>query len=82
MTMTYLATLLGILALAAGVRYLLRLRRETASPPLEVTDDLVRQIEREGVIETGEDEPLDWERIEEEEELFWDEERWDRADPL
>lgn len=74
-----LASLFGVLALAAGARYLRR-RRGWTSRGRGISDDMIRQIERRGTLEV--DEGLDLKRIREEEERFWDEERWDRADPL
>ena len=71
---------LGLLALAAGVAARWRIHRVTGreeSP--EVDDEAVRRIEEEGRLETDEREPLDRDRIREEEDRFWSE-TWDEPD--
>jgi len=69
-------TVAGILALAAGILYLIR--RRAAIRSRNLTDDMIAQIERSGTVDV--DEPLDLGEIAEEEEQFWEEERWDEAD--
>jgi hypothetical protein len=76
-----LSLLIGGLALFAALRHIVR-RIDGAEGATRLTDELIRQIEEEGALELDEDEPLDPARIEEEEELFWEEERWDEADPI
>lgn len=72
---------LTLLALAAGLLTRYRIRRRTSRDGVEVTDDVVRQIEHEGEVQTDEPEPLDREEIREEEDRFW-EEYWDEPEPL
>lgn len=71
---------LGVLALAAGVAVRWRIRkgiRGDGEP--EVDEETVRRIEEEGRVETDEREPLDHDRIREEEDRFWSE-TWDEPD--
>lgn len=72
--------LLALLVVLAGGLVRLRVRRRTRDRGPEVTDETVREIEREGTVETDEEEPLDWDRIREEEDRFWAE-TWDRPEP-
>jgi len=72
---------LATLAVVAGAIARLRVRRKTRDPEVRVTEEVIRRIEREGRVETEETEPLDWDRIREEEERFWGE-TWDRPDSL
>lgn len=76
--MLYLILAFLVLAVGILVRLEIRGRRGSGSVP-EVTDDLVREIEREGRVE-GE-EPLDYDHIREEEDRFWNE-TWDRPESL
>lgn len=73
--------LFGVLALVAGLLVRWRIRAFTRRAPPEVTDEVVRRIEEVGSLETDEPEPLDPERIREEEERFWSE-TWDRPENL
>ena len=66
--------LLAILG-GAGVRRLLRAR--TGRQPFLIDDDLIRQIEETGMLETGPDEPLDQAEIDAAERRFWEESSWD-----
>ena len=69
----------AVLLVVAGflrVRSRLPGRRE----PDALTDADVRAIEERGVIERDGDEPLDLDRIEEEERRFWESESWDEAE--
>lgn len=71
---------LGGLAVAAGVAVRWRIRKvRRGDGGAEVDDDAVRQIERTGRLETDEREPLDHDRIREEEDRFWAE-TWDEPD--
>lgn len=71
---------LALLVLAAGILVRLRIREGRRDGPVpEVTDELVDEIERRGTVE-GE-EPLDYDRIREEEDRFWNE-TWDRPESL
>lgn len=79
--MTTVFFLLALLALAGGVLTRYRIRRRTDRDAVDVTDEVVRQIEREGSLETGEPEPLDREHIHREEDRFW-KEYWDDPEPL
>lgn len=73
----YIATILGILALAGGLMYRARRLRELRMPRT-LTDDMVRQIEESGRIDV--DEPLDLEEIQDEEARFWEEQPWEETD--
>jgi hypothetical protein len=73
----YIATILGILALAGGLMYRAR-RLRTLRTPRTLTDDMVRQIEESGHIDV--DEPLDLEEIQDEEARFWEEQPWEETD--
>lgn len=77
--MSYLFLGLALLVLVAGVVVRWRIRRHTDRGDLEVTDDVVRQIERVGRVRTDEREPLDRDRIREEEDRFWSE-TWDEPE--
>jgi hypothetical protein len=80
MTGTLVWVVCAVLVLAAGLRIRGRLRDQRPGEP-EVDDDAVRRILEEGRLEMGErPEPLDQERIDEEERRFW-EEYWDDAEP-
>ena len=59
----------------------MRMKRRRAQYGRTLEDDHIRQIESEGwvVLETD-PEPLDLEQIEEAEEQFWTEERWDEGE--
>ena len=69
------------LALAAAVRFLIRLRRHVEKRPI-LDDDDVRDIIAHGIYVSNEDEPLDLERVHEEERRFWEEAEaeWDEAE--
>lgn len=73
----YIATILGILALAGGLMYRARRVRASGTPRI-LTDDMVRQIEESGHIDV--DEPLDLEEIQDEEARFWEEQPWEETD--
>lgn len=77
--MSYLFLGLALLVLVVGVVVRWRIRRHTDRGDLEVTDDVVRQIERVGRVRTDEREPLDRDRIREEEDRFWSE-TWDEPE--
>lgn len=71
---------LGGLALAAGVAVRWRIRRvRRRDGAVGVDDEAVRRIEETGRLETDEREPLDHDRIREEEDRFWSE-TWDEPD--
>lgn len=70
---------LGVLLVAAGVRFRTRMRARYGRSRPVVDDEAVRRIVADGVLTTEEDEPLDLEEIEDEERRFW-EETWDEAD--
>lgn len=71
---------LALLVLAVGILIRLRIRGQRSDGPVpEVSDDVVREIEHRGRVE-GE-EPLDYDRIREEEDRFWNE-TWDRPESL
>lgn len=71
----YISLLFAALAVAAAMIYFTRLRREVG--PKGLSDEQIRRIEEQGVIEI--DEPLDKEEIRAEEERFWAE-SWDEPD--
>lgn len=71
---------LGALALAAGVAVRWRIRGvRRRDGDVEVDDEAMRRIEETGRLETDEREPLDHDRIREEEDRFWSE-TWDEPD--
>ena len=74
-----LALLFALLAIAGGLLARRRLRRDRGPTP--VTDELVRQIEDSGRIETTEPEPLDLGEIGAEEDAFW-EQTWDEPEEI
>lgn len=82
--MTWLWIFLALLAGAAGLRYLARLRSATrpGAPP-RVDDDALRRILEHGTLSTGgegdDDEPLDLRRAARAEEEFWAE-SWDEPE--
>lgn len=69
--------LIGLLALVAGVLYLLRRAEVRRQRQAGVTDELLRRIEEHGRVEM--DEPLDLEEIQREEDRFWAE-SWDEPE--
>ncbi len=73
--MTYIAFLMGVLAVAAAVATHRRIRSGTGGRGLD--DAQLRQIEETGRLEL--DAPLDREEIQAEEERFW-EETWDEPE--
>lgn len=77
--MSYLFLALALLVLAVGAVVRWRIRERTRGSDFEVTDEVVRQIERDGRVRTDEREPLDRERIREEEDRFWSE-TWDEPE--
>lgn len=83
--MTWLWIFLALLAGAAGLRYLARLRSATrpGAPP-RVDDDALRRILEHGTLSTGgdeddDDEPLDPREAARAEEEFWAE-SWDEPE--
>ena len=74
---------LGVLVLAAGARYLLRLRAlRRGATPAPLSDADLQEIERTGRLESrdpADDAPLDLDEIAAAEEAFWDEE-WDEPE--
>lgn len=79
--MSYAFLALSVLVVVAGFVVRRRIRDRTRSGSVDVTDEIVRQIEREGRLSTDEREPLDRDRIREEEDRFWSE-TWDEPDNL
>jgi hypothetical protein len=78
MTSLWLALALLVILGGSGVRRLLRAR--TGRQPFLIDDDQIRQIEETGMLETGTDEPLDQDRIDEAERRFWRESSWDEPE--
>lgn len=74
-----LAAAFALLVIVAGVLARRRLHRETR--PTSVTDDLIRQIEGSGRLETAEAERLDLNEIRAEEDEFW-EQTWDEPEEI
>lgn len=71
---------MGGLAVAAGVAVRWRIRRaRRRDGDVDLDDDAIRRIEETGRLETDEREPLDHDRIREEEDRFWAE-TWDEPD--
>lgn len=79
--MGYFFLLLSLLVVAAGLVARWRVRSRTRSGDVRLSDEAIRQIEREGRLETDEREPLDRERIRKEEDRFWSE-TWDEPENL
>lgn len=81
MTVFWLVFWMGmtVLAVVAGVSLRVRLREGMQAPPPVVDDDAIRRILEEGVLEDGEDPPLDPEEIDAEERRFWSE-NWDEPE--
>lgn len=79
--MNYVFLLLSVLVVVAGVVARWRVRSRTRSGGIRLSDEAIRQIEREGRLETDEREPLDREQIREEEDRFWSE-TWDEPENL
>lgn len=74
--MTFLiGMIIGFLAVAAAIRY--RSRLAGFLPARELSDEQIRAIEERGTIEV--EEPLDLDRIRDEEARFW-EETWDEPE--
>lgn len=75
-----LTLLLALLAVLAGwlIRKRIRAARENER---EVTDAVVRQIERQGRLEYDPHEPIDLDEIRKEEDAFWAQ-TWDEPEPL
>lgn len=68
-----------VLALAAAVRFGMRLRGRSERRP-RLDDDDVRDIIAFGHFVSREQEPLDLDRVHEEERRFWEEAEWDEAE--
>ena len=77
MTLWTIISVLVVIAGAAGVRRVHQARAQKEHG--NVTDDMIRQIEERGRVDVEEEEPLDFETIEEEEARFW-EETWDEPE--
>lgn len=73
-----LSVLLGVLLVVAAIAY--RRRLTGLRDQHRLTDEEIRRIENEGVLET-ENEPLDLDAIRDEESRFW-EETWDEPEEL
>lgn len=75
--MIELFALLALVVAVGGI--LVRWRLHRMRTP-EVTDDVVREIEEEGQVETSEPEPLDLDEVQAREEEFWAQ-SWDEPEP-
>ncbi len=69
---------LTFLLVASAISLRARLRERLAHEEVRVDDDAIRAILQTGRLVTD-DEPLDWQEIEEEERRFWSE-TWDEPD--
>jgi len=67
------------LVVASGIQMRVRMRRRLRQARPLVDDAAVRAIVEHGVLTTDEDEPLDYDEIDEEERRFWSE-SWDEPD--
>ncbi|MFO7260728.1 MAG: hypothetical protein DIU52_006215 [bacterium] len=67
------------LLVAAAVVVHYRRRAASSEPEPILTDEMIRQIEREGWLHLDDGEPLDLDEIRQQEEQFW-EESWDEPD--
>lgn len=76
--MIELFALLALVVAVGGILVRWRLRRMRRTP--EVTDDVLREIEEEGRVETSEPEPLDLDEVQAREEEFWAQ-SWDEPEP-
>lgn len=76
---TLLGPLLALMAVGAGL--LVRRRQRGDRRPGPVTDELIRQIEDTGRLDTSEPEPLDLGEIHAQEDAFW-EQTWDEPEEL
>jgi len=72
------AFLVGLMV-AQGIQLRVRLRRRLRPRRPVVDDAAVRAILERGTLVTDEDEPLDYDEIDEEERRFWSE-SWDEPD--
>jgi hypothetical protein len=72
------AFLVGLMV-AQGIQLRVRIRRRLRPRRPVVDDDAVRSILERGVLVTEDDEPLDYDEIDEEERRFWSE-SWDEPD--
>lgn len=79
--MIQLFALLAILVAVAGLAIRSRLRRLRRRHPPRLDEDMIRRIEREGRVETDEEEPLDIDEIRRQEREFWSE-TWDEPEQL
>lgn len=81
-----LTTLLSVacVVLAAIPAIILRRARQRRGrrPPVELSDRMIREIETRGRVTWEPDEPLDPERIRDEEERFWREAAWDEPERM
>ena len=72
-------TAAAVLALAAVMRFRMRLRAHVHRRP-KLEDDDVRDIIAFGHFVSAEDEPLDLNKVHEEERRFWEESEWEEAE--
>lgn len=72
------AFLVGLMV-AQGIQLRVRIRRRLRPPRPVVDDAAVRSILERGVLVTDDDEPLDYDEIDEEERRFWSD-SWDEPD--
>lgn len=77
--MGWLFAVLAAVVLIGGLAARRRTRRTVEGDRPVVTDEVMRRIVEEGSLAPDEDEPLDEDRIREEEDRFWSEE-WDRPE--
>ncbi|RMH14741.1 MAG: hypothetical protein D6701_10970 [Gemmatimonadetes bacterium] len=73
---------LGLLLVWVWVAHRRRLEALRRPPDVTLDDADIQRIVEEGILETPEDEPLDLDRIRDEEAEFWREEGWDEPEPM
>jgi hypothetical protein len=78
-TLALLAAFLVGLVVASGIQLRVRMRRRLRPRHPVVDDAAVRAIVERGVLVIDDDEPLDYNEIDEEERRFWSE-SWDEPD--
>ncbi len=72
--------LAAALLAAAGGLFVRRRIERAARAESSLDDDIIRSIETHGYVEMEEDEPLDFDEINEEEKRFLEDESWDEKE--
>ncbi len=76
--MSWLWLFIALLVVLGGASVYRSLHDQRRAVEPELTDDVIRRLERGERIDA--EDPLDVDQIREAEERFWEEERWDEAD--